>query len=204
MIIVMMVLLAVTSLGVFAIHATTYEVRAAGHARQAMQAQYVSEAGLTSALVLVDQMGPRAILHSIEQTRVLSTVDKPVMAPFEPELDAMKDGYRMYSEDMASFTSTGTAPVSAEAIGALSGTRQPYTPSFTVDVNDHYISSQAIAGQRADGLARLQFMPATYTARGRMRLSGGDYTALSATDPREYHETASGARAYGISGPFAP
>ncbi len=197
MIVVMLVLLAVTALAVFAAQASGFELRAAGYGRQTMQAEYVSEAGLTTTLALVDVLGPRAILFSIEQSRSLPGGARPPMAPFEPDLDASKEGYRFYSADMASSTAASGAPVSSDALGP----RQVYQPMYTVDVNDQYISSQTIPGQRADGLARLHFLHATYTARGRMQLTGTD-TVLAA-DVRQYHETASGARAYGTSGPFA-
>lgn len=210
MLVVMLVLLATTSLAVFAVQSTSYEVRASGFARQAMQSEYVAEAGLVSTLTLVDRLGPQAILFSIQQQQA-SGVDRPEMAPFEPELarsaseggtgDRPAEAYRMYSEDMAAFTTSGTAPIDIDSLGA----RQVYTPTFTVDVYDHHLSSRTIPGYPV-GSAGLSFFHATYTARGRMRLRGTDVdptTAVPGADPRFYHETASSARAYGISGPFA-
>ena len=202
MLVVMLVMLAVTALAVFAVHSTGFELRASGHVRQAMQARSVAQTGLQATLSVADDIGPQAILHSIEETARLSEVDRPVMTPFEPELDPSKDGYRIYSQDMGTYTTTGGSPVLRESFGASGGARQPYLPSFTVDVNDHYITQRAIPGQRADGLGQMRFLHATYTARGRMRLATGDYDALRSTDPREYHEAIGGSRAYGISGPF--
>ncbi len=196
MIIVMLILLSTTSLAVFAVHSTSYEVRASGFARQAMQSEYVSEAGLTTTLSIVDSVGPRAILFAVAQQQA-SGVAKPVMAPFEPELDDHTEGYRIYSTDLSALTSSGTEPVTVDALGA----RQPYTPTFTVDVYDQFQSSRPVAGYPADG-GGLSFFHATYTSRGRMRLTAGD-TTVSGPDTREYHETASSSRAYGVSGPFA-
>lgn len=200
MLVVMLVLLATTSLAVFAVQATSYEVRASGFARQAMQSEYVAEAGLTSTLTLVDKLGPQAILFSIQQQQAAGTA-RPVMAPFEPELatsgDRPAEAYRIYGEDMASFTASGSAPVDVYSLG----TRQTYTPTFAVDIYDHHLSSRPIPGYPV-GSGGLSFFHATYTSRGRMRLTAGDRTVTGA-DPREYHETASSARAYGVSGPFA-
>jgi len=196
MLVVMLVLLATTSLAVFAVQATSYEVRASGFARQSMQSEYVAEAGLTSALTLVDRLGPQAILHAVDQQQA-GSVAKPVMQPHEPEMDANTEAYRIFGEDMAGFTETSTAPVDVTSLGA----RQAYTPTFAVDIYDYHITQRPIAGYRVDG-GGLSFFHATYTSRGRMRLTAGD-VAPDVVDPREYHETASGSRAYGVSGPFA-
>ncbi len=204
MLIVMLLLLTTTSLAVFAVQATSYEVRASGFARQSMQSEYVAEAGLTSVLTVVDKLGPQAILYAIQQQQANpTTYPPPVMSPFEPELATSAtstrpaEAYRMQSEDLSSFTTTGTEPVDRAAIGA----RQTYEPSFAVDIYDHHITSRPIPGYPV-GSGGLSFFHAIYTSRGRMRLDGGD-TAVSGPDPRQYHETASAARAYGVSGPFA-
>lgn len=205
MLIVMLILLATTSLAVFAVQATSYEVRASGFARQTMQSEYVAEAGLTSTLTLVDKLGPQAILYSIQQQQQLGHM--PTMAPFEPEMATTgqrpAEAYRIESVDFTTFTSTGTEPVSVDAIGP----RQTYTPSFAVDIYDHHLSSRPIPGYPVDG-GGLSFFHAVYTARGRMRLRAGDVGldtdgVPTGMDPRRYHETASAARAYGVSGPFA-
>jgi len=198
MIVVMLLLLSVTALAVFSIHATTFEMRAAGHARQGMQVQYVSEAGLTSALALVDRMGPAALLNSIAESSRLGI--RPSMQPFEPDLAADKEGYRMYLGDFAGYADD--MPVDRSSLGDSGGARQPYEPNFIVDVNDQYSYTGVIAGQRSDGYGDLRYLHATYTSRGRMRLSAGDYTGTSGVDPREYHEAANDARAQGVSGPF--
>ena len=188
MVIVMLILLMVTATAVFAVHATTYEIRAAGHMRQAMQAQYVAETGLTGSLAMVDSLGPAALLHAMERS------EPPHLAPFEPELLTGKQGYRMYLDD---FSTGAGMPVTTESLG---GDVQPYAPLFAVDVNDNYVFTGVIAGHRSDGHSRLRFMQATYTSRGRTRLASGDFT--SAGDTRGYHESASDARAEGLSGPF--
>ncbi len=129
------------------------------------------------------------------------------MAPFEPELattgDRPAEAYRIYSEDLTAFAATGVLPVDRDALGG----RQVYTPSFGVDIYDYHLSSRPIPGYPVDG-GGLSFFHATYTSRGRMRLAAGDVGVdadgvPTGVDPRQYHETANGARAYGVSGPFA-
>ena len=198
MIVVMLVLLAATALATFAVHTTTSELRAAGHAREGMQAQYLAESGLGAALAVMDQRGPQAFLYAIEQTSADSTLTKPVMMPFEPDLAADKDGYRMYLDDIDAYG--GLAVADAEI---LSESRQVYQPTFIVDINDHYRYTMPIAGHRSDGYGRLQYLQATYTSRGRMRLD----PSLGVTDPtdaegRALHELATDARAQAVTGPF--
>lgn len=202
MLVALLLIVTATALATVATHMTTFELRAAGYTRHAMQAQYLAETGLMTSMALVDEMGPVAILHSIKQADNVGTVSKPEMAPFEPELANDKQGYRMYSGDTG--TLTAHAPTGEDALGASAGTGQPYVPVYTVDINDHHTYQAAVAGERADGRARLHYMRATFTARGRMRLRDGDFTGTTGTDTREYHEVIGSARAQGISGPFAP
>jgi hypothetical protein len=145
----------------------------------------------------MDQRGPQAFLHAIDQTAELALPEPPLM-PFEPELAADKDGYRMYLED---FAAAGGLEVADEEV--LSESRQIYEPTFMVDINDHYRYTMPIAGHRSDGYGRLQYLQATYTSRGRMRLD----PALGVTDPtdaegRALHELATDARAQAVTGPF--
>lgn len=198
MIVVMLVLLAATALATFAVHTTTSELRAAGHAREGMQSQYLAESGLNAALAVMDQRGPQSFLFAIDQTRS-GGLAMPTLMPFEPELAADKDGYRMYLDDLAAY---GGLAVADEEI--LSETRSVYEPTFMVDINDHYRYTMPIAGHRSDGYGRLQYLQATYTSRGRMRL---DAAATGATDPtdaegRALHELATDARAQAVTGPY--
>jgi hypothetical protein len=197
MIVVMLILLTSTALAVFAVHATTFEMQASGHARQGMQSQYVAETGLNAGLAMIDRMGPQALLYSMERNQQESSRSGRELEPYEPDLAADKTGYRMYLQDLTSF-GTG-APVDMESIG----TRQAYEPTFMIDINDHYTYVGALEGNRSDGYGRLQFLHATYTARGRMQLSAGDTTSTAgAIEDRQYHEAATDGRAHGVSGPF--
>jgi hypothetical protein len=200
----MVVLLAVTGLAVVAVQSTSYELRAAGHERQAMQAEYVAKAGIEATFSLLDNpsYGPAGLDRAIRQTSQDPTYAVPSLAPFEPDVLADKDAYRLYSENYVNFG--GVAPTEAAAIGALAGNRQPYNPSFEVDVYDYMLWNPLFgtAGNSAAS-STLRTTRATYTSRGRMRLRGGDFTGTDAVDPRrQYHETAHAARAYAVSGPF--
>ena len=50
MLVVMLVLLMITATAMVGIHTTAYEVRGAGYSRQALQTDYIGEAGAASAL----------------------------------------------------------------------------------------------------------------------------------------------------------
>lgn len=210
MIIVMLVLLAATALAIFAVHATTFELRAAGHGREAMQSQFLAESGLVAALAMVDQNGPQSILYTMQRTREDSTLSMPTLMPYEPELAPGKEGYRLYLDDLATYGSF--LPADPEGLygpaAATDASKQIYQPTFMVDINDHYAYTGAIAGHRSDGYGRLQYLHATYTARGRMRLNpalGADPTDpdLLDSEGRAIHELASDARAHAVTGPFA-
>lgn len=193
MLVVMLMLLAATAAGTFAAHTSTAELRSAAAVQRMMQVQYVSEIGLVSTLALVDTLGPAALLHSIEQTRLRGLT--PTLAPFEPNYLPTQEGYRVFLADFGPFATN--LPVTAGSVGPIGLT---YAPTFVVDVNDTYTYTGTIPGQRADGHGRLQYLHATYTSRGRMALIAGD--VASPGDPRRYHEAANDARARGLSGPF--
>ncbi len=190
MLIVMLVLLMTTATAVFAVHATTFEIRAAGNTRQAMQTHYLAEMGLEASLAKVDHMGPSAILTAMYASTAPRTQDFG-----EPPMLPDKHGYRLLTPDFVD-------PASNPVIGveSMGGSHQPYEPNVVIDLNDDYVYTGAIAGHRSDGYGRLQFMHGTYSAHGRARLATGDVT--SSGDTRPYHETAADARAEALSGPF--
>lgn len=193
MLIVMFILLMSTATAMFAVHSSAFEIRSAGHFRQAQQAQVIAESGLASAMLFVDQMGPAAILQAMQRMENDSRL-QPVMQPFEPNLASGKRNYRLYVTDLTRFSAL---PIDQES----TGTRSAETGMFLVDINDEYTYTGTIAGHRSDGGSKLQYLQATYTARGRTRVRAGDITSTVSGD-RQYHETAIDARAYGVSGPF--
>lgn len=188
MLVTMLVLLSSTALAVFAVHSTTFEIRAAGHARQGMQSQYLGETGLNSAMAMVDYQGVDAVLWAMRQQNAEGI--KPDMHPHEPDLLQDKQGYRIYHVDIPSTVAVADAE-SLAAHGPGTDPRAPYDPNFVVDINDHYESVRATPGERADGHGRVRYVHMTYTARGRLVLRSGS----------DRYEAASNGRAYGLTGP---
>ena len=184
MLVVMLLLLATTGAATFAIHSVSFEIRAAGYGRQAMQTEHVAESGLVSAMSHVDQFGPTAILASMANS------DVPPMDPYEPPLATGKTGYRVELTDW-----TSNPPVDVHGLGH----KQPFAPTFSVDINDHFTFTGVVAGQPADGNSQFQYLSATYTSRGRTQIPGQSPTGV---DTRGRHEGASDARAHGLTGPF--
>ncbi len=191
MLIVMLVLLAATATATFAMHATSYEIRASGYGRQALQTRFVAESGLQGGIAAVDSMGPASLDAAMQRST------PPVLVPFEPNLLPGKYGYRMY---LADFSPTAppieTDPARTPSLGPYMG----YRPQFILDVNDSHTFTRPIAGDRSDGYGELQFLAATYTSRGRTPVTGTDYRTLG--DTRDYHEGASDARAHVVLGPY--
>ncbi len=196
MLVVMLMLLMATSTATFAMHATSSELRAAGYTRLAFQAEYVGETGVVCGMALVDELGAAALQYALLASENDTSL-LPSIAGLEPPLLAGKRMYRMHIED---FTSGNVLPPDGDAVVGSDGRpQQLHTPDFVVDVSDDFVYTGAIAGQRADGYGRLQFMYATYTSRGRMELPSD---VEMANDTRGVHESASDARAFGLSGPF--
>lgn len=189
MLVVMLLLMMATSTATFAMHATSSEIRASGYTRLALQAQSVGETGLVAGVSMVDQMGAGALQHALMTTETNPSV-KPSVAAFEPEIPNGKHNYRIYPEDFL----TGD-PIDVDGFGP----GRIHEPTFIVDINDDFVYTGTIAGQRSDGFSRLQYLHATYTSRGRMRIPGD---VRLTGDTRGMNEAASDARAYGISGPF--
>lgn len=201
MLIIMLMLLMVTGTAVFAIHATGYEMRAAGYNRQATQTHYVGESGARAAMAWVDHYGPPCVItEAIRRTKAMSSYRALKMAPFEPELAPNKDAHRIGQRDFSGLTS---APMSAASLGR----RLAYEPVYVVDIYDHFVLSRAseeLAGYDVStDRGVVNFMNITYTSRGRTRnlSSIPDYTSPVSGD-RPAHEGSSDARAYTITGPF--
>lgn len=197
MLVVMLVLLMVTATAMVGIHTTAYEVRGAGYARQAVQTDYIGEAGVQAAMAWVDFYGPAAMLQAMNQSSELNRAtggEALDLAPFEEALASGHDAYRLYTTDLGSAMTT--VPLDQTSLG----TRNVYEPMVLVDIYDAYTYAGAIRGSRSDGRGRLQYLRATYTSRGRTRVRG-----IGTADQQRgtyLHESASDARVYGLSGPF--
>lgn len=219
MLVVMLLLLIVTATATFAVQTTTTEIRSSGYQRQHMQTRHLAEGALVSGIAMAETQGPEATRISIQRSTsdALRGAAGPTrrLAPEEPPMAASQGNYRI---ELTSFTGASAAglesPPVVTAGGTESGSFGPgmgYTPIFVVDVNDEHVFSGVVAGQRSDGLGALEYVSATYTARGAARVTGDRVSSRAATDDtsttqddwmrRGFHETVSTARAIGISGP---
>ena len=197
MLIVMLMLLMTTATAVFAIHATSSEIRAAGYSRQAMQTQYIGEAGVASAFAWVDFYGADALRRAMtESSRANRNLGGQALnlQPFERQLREGADAHRFDAQD---FQTMLAPPVEDE--GSL-GPRAAYDTMVIVDVYDRHRVVRALPGDQSQGGSRLEYLGATYTSRGRTRLPTDSSSGL--TNDRPYHEGASDARAFAVSGPI--
>lgn len=206
MLVVMMLLLIVTATATFAVHSTSIELRSTGHARQRMQTRYVAEGALVSSMTMLEQSGPEPLSVSLERSQLGSTVRR--LAPEEPQMAASQGNHRVEMTDFVSAPGREGLPFETASGAESLGVGMGYVPNFVVDVNDGYRFTGVIAGHRSDGMGTLEYLSATYTARGRTELPGrvDQYSAAYApgtpdTVRRGFHESAVNARAIGISGP---
>lgn len=211
MLVVMLVLLTTTALAVFAIHTTTTEVRAAGYHRMSAQAQEVGESGVVAAHAWIDIFGPESLQAAMAgSTRIGGANPHRVPQPYEPALRLDQEGYRLYPTDFVQLMRTRPGAVDLDAPlmspRDLGGTSRLYAPTVVVDVYDSYRFTGVLAGFRSDGHSLLRFLCATYTSRGRLRLTDATGAPVAEVpiegDPQLFHEASSDARARGVSGPF--
>ncbi len=201
MLVVLFVLLMTTATAVYAVRSTMTEIRAAGHHRMATQTDRLAETGLTAGLAWVDRTGPEVLLRSTAR----SAGSRLDLTPFEPVgLAPDKNGIRLYGAGASPDGTVMPGELNMGVVNAIDsgdnvlGPRQPYEPFLAVDVYDTYRYVGVLPGYPAGGQGNLTFVSATYTARGRARLP----TETREADQRFAHETASDARARGVSGPF--
>lgn len=210
MLVVMLLLLIVTATATFAIHSTSIELRSTGHSRQRMQTRYVAEAALVSSMTMLEQSGPEPLTIALERSQAGSITRQ--LAPEEPQMAASQGNHRVELSDLTAVTGVSAAgregmPFETTPGRESLGVGMGYVPNFAVDVNDGYRFTGVVAGHRSDGGGTLDYLAATYTARGRTQLPGGDQysSAYAPGTPahmqRGFHETAVNARAIGLSGP---
>lgn len=205
MLVVMLVLMMVTATAVFAIHATGFEMRAAGYNRQAVQTHYVAETGLNGAAAWVDSRQPATLVAVAQQTLATGGTRAYDIRPFEPPLGQGVEAYRLGASDIDALSGLPGPSVTAD-VEMLGGARQTLVPFYVVDVYDIRRDTSNVAGNQQQGVASATYVRATYTSRGRTRLPGdfvsGDGTLASLDhDPAGFHEGATDGRALGRSGP---
>lgn len=201
MLVVLFLLLMTTATAVYAVQSTMTEIRASGHHRMATQTDRLAETGLVAALGWVDRTGPEVLMRSTAR----SATSQLNLTPFEPVgLAPGKNGLRLYGGGSTPDGTVLPGELNAGVANAVDlrenvlGPRQPYEPFLAVDVYDSHQYVGVIPGYPAGGQGNLKFISATYTARGRARIP----TEVRETDQRFANETASDARARGVSGPF--
>ena len=160
MLVTLLVLAMVSGTAVFVMHTNSLELRAAGHSRRAMQAEYVSEGSARTALSLVATMGSETLLQKFRRDRELG--GNPEMRGLEAAYDANQlDVGRLAEGDFAVFATT----TSADQIGPTDASNVVRW----VDVNDIYVTQLNRAGERAGDGSPAVLMHIVYTARARLR-----------------------------------
>ena len=121
---------------------------------------------------------------------------------------ATTGNHRIEMGELVGAPSIVGAPIVTGTTSDSLGHGMGYVPNFVVDVNDTYRFTGIIAGHRSDGMGTLEYVAATYTARGRTEMPGrvDAYSPAYETDTpptlrRGFHESAVNSRAIGISGP---
>ena len=200
MFIVMLILLMGTATAVFAMHATSYEIRASGYGRRAMQTSLVGENGITATMAWTDFVSPQVMrdqwLRPCAQNSRLRTGSPLNLQPFEPSLPVNKNACRLYREDL----NVMNPSVSVVTDDTSLGPRQHLQTMILVDVYEDFDSGESFVGERADGRGRFINLDITYTARGRTRLQT-DVRSSIAGD-RDFHEGAADARVFAVTGPI--
>lgn len=200
MFIVMLVLLMSTATAIYAMHSTSYEVRAAGFARQAMQTANVGEAGLTATMAWTDFVTPQVmreqwLVPCAQRGRTEFSGVALNLEPFEPPLSPTTNACRLYAGDFAVMNPTTPISTKNEALGA----KQPLDTLILVDVYSDYDSGEVVQGQDMGGNARFINLDVTFTSRGRTRLASDVRSAV--TGDRDFHEGAADGRVFAVTGP---
>lgn len=197
MLIVLMVLIMATATATFAVHATTMEIRGAGHSRQAMQTSYVAEGGAYASLAYIDAVGARGAYTQYMRTRVAAGTS---LAPNWPAIDRETNLLRIEMTDYAAGYDVVAPPIeTALARGPSLGARNYAVPTFTVDGTDVYRHFPQQAGRDLSGRNPMMYARLNMTSRGSM---APPIDVTRAGDPRSYNQTSVNARAIAEMGPF--
>lgn len=196
MLVVLMVLLMTTATATFAIHSTSMEIRAAGFARQAVQAEYLAEGGAYAGVSYLDVLKADGSLVQYMRTSVAAGV---ASSPSEATVDRTTNLLRITMRDFNDAPSVNSPPVETEAARTPSlGPHNTYEPTFTVDGTDLYQISRDDAGRDLTGRGS-HYYRVTLTSLGQMA-PPSDYRVAGET--RSYNEVAMRARAITEVGPF--
>jgi hypothetical protein len=203
MLMVLIVLLMTTATATFAIHSTSTEIRAAGHARQAAQAEYLAQGGAYAGVGYVEILKANGALTQYLRTDVAANT---ASSPDEARVDRTTNILRIPRTHFESFAGAQAPPVELEPSRTPSlGPRNAYEPDFMVDGTDLYEVAREEAGRDLTGRGARYFRM-TLTSRGQLAPRAGDYRETDAdgtpVDDRSYNEVAMRARAITEVGPF--
>ncbi|MBK6576146.1 MAG: hypothetical protein IPG17_08105 [Sandaracinaceae bacterium] len=198
MLVTLLVLMMMTSTALFAMHTSSLELRASGHSRRAMQAEYVSEGTARTAMAVVATMGSETLLYKLRRDRELaggSGQPRNAGARSHLRLEPVRRG----SPDRGGLH----APRSPDPQDQL-GPHESGDAVRWVDVNDVYVTQLNRAGERSGDGAPAVMMHIVYTARARLRpnasiVTGGVEADTAAID-FGFHagETAAGTRIFAL------
>ena len=208
LLVAMLLILMTTATATFAIRSTTTEIGSAGAERQVIQTQNFAESLLNATLAYVDMIGPDVLL------RMMDGSTRPNLTAFGPPLPDNKTGYLFLRDNFPLNDLIGFDVVNPGSA---------HTPTFAIEVSDHFTLTQPTPGDRADGRGTLKYLRATVTARARTQVLGlnpsdearnqwivegsiiggtGTQESTITTDARGRQEGAVDARAYVVFGPF--
>lgn len=198
MLVVLLVLMMVSGTALFAMHTSSLELRAAGHARRAMQAEYVSEGTALTAQATVATMGSESLLNKLRRDRELNILGG---GGGTPEMQGLETAYNTNQFDVGRLTVADFNLVGSTSTVDQLGPHEPGEAVRWADVNDVYVTQLNRAGERAgDGAPAVQ-MHIVYTARARIRPAAGVTSGVESNTSEldfGFHpgETAAGTRLF--------
>ena len=127
-VVTLMLLLALTSVGMVALHLTSTELGASGNTRRGVTAFRVTEAGAYSALAYAHSLGPDAFIQDLESTKGIDGKSR-----WSPEhivtglafFDMGSRGSFGYEGYLLQLASLGEKPADFEVVITATGMRQP-------------------------------------------------------------------------------
>lgn len=201
MLVTLLVIVMVSGTAVFAMHTASLELRASGHSRRAMQAEYVSDGTARTAMAVVATMGSETLLHKLRRDRELGAAGG---GSGNPEMQGLESAYGTDQYDVGRLTEGDFNLIGTMTTQDQLGPHEPGLAVRWVDVNDVYVTQMNRAGERSGDGAPAVMMHIVYTARARLRpnatiVTGGVEADTSAID-FGFHpgETAAGTRLFAL------
>ena len=196
MLVTLLVLMMMTSTALFAMHTSSLELRASGHSRRAMQAEYVSEGTARTAMAVVATMGSETLLFKLRRDRELGAGN--------PQMQGLEATYDTNQFDVGRLTERDFSLLGPITTQDQLGPHESGEAVRWVDVNDVYVTQLNRAGERSGDGAPAVMMHIVYTARARLRpnasiVTGGVELDTAAID-FGFHpgETAAGTRLFAL------